>query len=950
MRILKRFFQLLLPLLLLAAAGCALVLWLAGLQREQENDMLSSMGFLGEVAGFSVQTGEGADFPSAPGLEADALREELDRMVELAANTQLNTVFFQVHPDGKAFYRSGYYEMSPLLSEARSGLGAFDPLEYLCRAGAEDQVQVYALVDLWAAPPEAELSDRMVSAGVRLTADGRLDLSHGDTLDFAAGAAAELGREYSLGGILLDGLDSLSPETAGEAVRAVRRELEAKAPGTTLAVVFDGSGEGAVTPALVESLTGEGLVDIVMPRISALVDPPEGEESFSQQLERWASAVQGEAKLMTGNQVSLLTGEGTGDPEEVSYQLLLGTISPDVSGAMLEHYGLLTQDRAETEMLVSYLSTPQSPLPDLSFEIPRELAIAYPAGDVSVTDSAVFLMGTSDPDEPLYLDGEEVERISAGGTWGVLRDLAMGNNTFTVTQGEESDTVTIRRYTPGVTTISGIQESSLFPRYSYGVDSDARLTLSCIAPSGGSVTATVGGRSVALTQLSATEQAGVAATFRGELALDPDDYDPNNTASIGRVTYVLSYGGVSTTYQSEGEVYVAGRNVQLAVENTAQLSAVLTDPDDDETIVGTLKPGAQVYVEDVVRTSRSGVMTLAYKIRGGGYILAGTPTMGPMIRVMEGAPGISLEVGEVSTNLLEDGGLLLTLGEGTPAVVTARTGDQLLLDCWDTAITGELTQLTNGFVETASAQELEGGVTRIALDLSPEGGLWGYDLYYEDGKTLLYLKPAPARGDTYGRPLEGVTVLLDPGHGGTDPGALGAAGTSGPTEAQLNLAVAYAVQYRLEQLGAKVSLTRADDSYVSLFERVDAATAQRPDIFLSIHHNSGVLTGDMNGARRMECYYFEDISQPFGASLMEILPPLLDRPGTEAQQARYYVTRQTTGPAVLLEVGFMVNPRDYEECADPIKIYKTACGVAQSILDILPEEAAPAETAEEVSQ
>ena len=56
---------------------------------------------------------------------------------------------------------------------------------------------------------------------------------------------------------------------------------------------------------------------------------------------------------------------------------------------------------------------------------------------------------------------------------------------------------------------------------------------------------------------------------------------------------------------------------------------------------------------------------------------------------------------------------------------------------------------------------------------------------------------------------------------------------------------------------------------------------------------------------------------------------------TEPEQARYYVTRQTANPAVLLEVGFMVNPLEYEECINPVNILKTACGAAEAILDII---------------
>ena len=119
------------------------------------------------------------------------------------------------------------------------------------------------------------------------------------------------------------------------------------------------------------------------------------------------------------------------------------------------------------------------------------------------------------------------------------------------------------------------------------------------------------------------------------------------------------------------------------------------------------------------------------------------------------------------------------------------------------------------------------------------------------------------------------------------------------------------------------------------YERVDASTAARPDLFLSIHHNSGVLTGDMNRARRMECYYFEETSQPFAQALMDSLAQVLPRPVTEPEQARYYVTRQTGNPAVLLEVGFMVNPLEYEECIDRGNILRTAWGITDAILEVI---------------
>lgn len=917
-------FQLFLPLLLLAAAGCALVFWMVGREDKSQREMLSSVGFLGDTTGFLVTTGREGDFPSRPGLDETALKAELDRMVELAAQGRYNAIFFQARPGGMALYQSKYFDPHPDLEGAK-GLGAFDPLGYLCDAAGQRQLRVYALLDLSQAPDA--LTKKAMETQAEISGGG-FDLTQPGTAELMARSTAEVGKNYPLGGILLAGLDGLEEEDAREVLTGIRARMTKEGGAAALGLLLDGDrpddGLGVQGAA---ALGREGLVGLIMPRITAAST---GEDGCASLLARWAREPAGSAKVVPLCPAAPQAPEDTDPLAEAGYRLLLAATQKGISGAVLDHYGLLAEDPARAETLAGFLAEGKGPAPSLDFTVPGELAVTYPAGDVSVTDAAIFLMGTSDPNEPLTLDGEEITRTTTGGSWGALKKLEQGENTFTLRQGERSQTVTVRRYTPGVSTIDGITEGSVFPRYSFGVDSNAKVVLSCMGPAGGSVSATLGGRTISLAQDGSASKNGVPVAFRGTMELDPADYDPNTTTSIGTVTYQLNYNGTASTYQSQGEVVVAGKNVQLVVENTAQLSAVLTDPGDDETITGSLKPGARVYVEETVRTSRSGVITLAYKIKGGGYILAGTPSSGSMAQVVEGAPSVSMEMGEITTSLGEDGSLTVALGEGTPAIVTSRSQEQLILDCYDTTVTGELSQLTNGFVQSATAQEITGG-TRLTLKLEPEGDLWGYDLYYRDGKSYLYLKPAPKAGGSYARPLEGVTVLLDPGHGGGDPGAMGVAGETGPAEAQLNLAVSQAAKYRLEQLGAKVMLTRADDSKVSLYERVDISTETRPDIFLSIHHNSGVLTGNMNQARRMECYYFEDISEPFAQALMKGLPEVVGRPGTEPEQARYYVTRQTGNPAVLLEVGFMVNPLEYEECLDRVVILRTACGIAEAV-------------------
>ena len=86
-----------------------------------------------------------------------------------------------------------------------------------------------------------------------------------------------------------------------------------------------------------------------------------------------------------------------------------------------------------------------------------------------------------------------------------------------------------------------------------------------------------------------------------------------------------------------------------------------------------------------------------------------------------------------------------------------------------------------------------------------------------------------------GAPLSGATVVLDPGHGGEEPGAVGPGGTS---EKVVNLAIAQETKRQLEAEGATVVLTRTGDYRITLASRTAIAQALRPVVFLSIHHNA----------------------------------------------------------------------------------------------------------------
>lgn len=158
-------------------------------------------------------------------------------------------------------------------------------------------------------------------------------------------------------------------------------------------------------------------------------------------------------------------------------------------------------------------------------------------------------------------------------------------------------------------------------------------------------------------------------------------------------------------------------------------------------------------------------------------------------------------------------------------------------------------------------------------------------------------------------PLAGKVILLDPGHGGHDPGAISC---SGKFEKHLNLDVAWNLKNILNKAGAAVYMTRTDDTYISNSSRGRLADKLGADILLSIHHNS-LNNSDYYG---LSTYYntinYKDPS--YGYNLAEAIylnaitvngvyrDGILDR--------NFEVLRETNTPAALIEIGFMSNPTE----------------------------------------
>lgn len=176
-------------------------------------------------------------------------------------------------------------------------------------------------------------------------------------------------------------------------------------------------------------------------------------------------------------------------------------------------------------------------------------------------------------------------------------------------------------------------------------------------------------------------------------------------------------------------------------------------------------------------------------------------------------------------------------------------------------------------------------------------------------------------------------VVIDPGHGGPDPGAVGIGGLQ---EKAVVMDISQQVAAILEQNGIQAVLSRSADIDLDLEPRVTLAERVRANVFVSIHANSiSMSRPDISG---LETYYYNsgyNLAQTIHRSVLEGTG-IQDR---DVRQARFYVLRKTSMPSVLVEVGFVTGRDDAAKLSTPAYRRRMAESIAQGVLRYLGKQA-----------
>ncbi len=158
----------------------------------------------------------------------------------------------------------------------------------------------------------------------------------------------------------------------------------------------------------------------------------------------------------------------------------------------------------------------------------------------------------------------------------------------------------------------------------------------------------------------------------------------------------------------------------------------------------------------------------------------------------------------------------------------------------------------------------------------------------------------PADQSLSSNPLKGKTIVLDPGHGGSDQGASSST-PSKSLEKNYTLKTAKELKKLLNKEGAHVKMTRSNDKNVSLDDR-----NIKGDAFISIHNDAL----DSSNANGVTVYWFKDKQESLAQTLNSAIQKKALLTNRGSRQQNYQVLRQTDIPAVLLELGYISNPTD----------------------------------------
>jgi len=911
-----------------------------------------------QKSNYMIKLLPGTDFYRDGSADAGAVSAELDGILAQIEGLNMSTVLLDTRmPDGRVVFSSRYLESTPvdaagLLAEKAAerglnfaavyhltGVQEKDGPELLSYAGYRDRYILEDAVEELAAysPSMIELDDYY---GAR---DGRTyavfleeTKGEGDFEEWLRGNAA-----FTVERLSARAKEALPGVPVGLTAASVWANAEGTEGGSETAADFQSLIDGH---ADVRAMVEEKAVDFIDVAIGT--SRANGSVPFKTAVSWWGEVCKasGMPMYVTHKGENLCSAEAGGweGTDELALQAADANNTGAWYGSAFTGLSRLAEDpQGGTQTLLDYLAGSYDEeylRTQLTFTVPAQRSF------VTYEETQQF-RGHFDPMQEVTLNGEKIEPSEKGG-FSLWEELEIGNNTFTFTHKGKNIVYNIERK------IVIFQEVSPAGK-TLKMAGGAELGVSCTAYRGSDITATLNGQTVSLDEVGGDEVSAESkyTVYEGYFTL------PRATAKeqeIGQIAFSGTYEGV--TQGAAGAAVVIDKlpdavdpdeatgkempmaTVGLTYANTypynttpsiAQAILYQLPYGTKDIVVGengdfyNLRSGKTVKKEAVslsteVFEGNNTITQLEYGIEGNDTVIRLTMDWrSPFSLSLSPYPSTGYDSGSKQNYYFQGDTVTLlfdyvtNLGEG--AVSGTLDGSPIFSG------TPALERVKN--------QAYNIYQYKMTLHLNQTGRYYGCHAMWEDN-TLVLRFNHPA----YGSSLSGMTVVIDPGHGGSDNGNMAGRDV---VEKDVNYWQAMALGQALENAGANVVYTRTDDRYVSLQQRVQVAHNYMADLFISCHQNSAGSNAQPHG---VQVYYNAPFSQPLAMYVQGQLAPLMGDSkwnywnGPNANY-NFVVTRERQYPSILIEFGFLSNPYDEALAMSEAHWQQMADAVVQGVIE-----------------
>jgi N-acetylmuramoyl-L-alanine amidase len=565
----------------------------------------------------------------------------------------------------------------------------------------------------------------------------------------------------------------------------------------------------------------------------------------------------------------------------------------------------------------------------------KSLYISYPPADYKTAADRIFLIGSAPSEGKVSINQTSVPR-SLKGHFASVFNLKVGKNTFDVDYKGQTKTIVVTRSAIAKTDAppGNFTANSLEPQGDMARMPGELVCFGANAPTKSKVEVNVSGQDIKLQEQTKSvelpdNKAALIDKNQPQAMYGAGQYlgcaIASAAADLGNPTYKLETGNPPTTVAqtAPGKVQILSPlNLDIA-EVKVEGGITRTGASSDFSRLTPLPKGTRAAITARQTGNNNGKQANWVRLDYGGWILAEQVQITTGIKV----PPKTIVKSVMSKDRVGATDVIFPLQVAVPVTLEQGTNTVTLTLYNTTAQTDIIRFNDNPVVSRLDWKQTTPGVVQYVFNLKSKQQ-WGYKLRYQGSNLVLSLRHPPKLDrNNLDKPLTGTKILLDPGHGGDDSGAVG---PNGYTEKDANLYAAKLLANELSMRGASVFLSREVDKFIELSDRQTIIDNLEPTLALSVHHNS-LPDGGNPDTKGFSTFWYHAQAQSLAMYLHNYVVKDTGRPSYGVFWDNLALARPAAAPSVLLEWGFMSNPGEFELIATPQEQLKMAKSIANGI-------------------